>query len=480
VGTRIVRLLVVGCVATMIVACGSSSAPVAEQPPAPTTTMLAPEPTEQAATASPAADGPVALRDDITIRKLLETGGGFIRLARDPLSGEILYLNSEGKVFRLDLDAAGGAKGTPVYDLDDIGGASSTTGMAFGPDGALYIVGNEVEETMTRAIIRKGVPDGAGGRTWTTFASTVPYPRSNTQYDHMVNGIVVSPDGKELFVNSGSRTEHGEVQTNNGAFPDLREVPLTSAIFRLPADGSEITLPDDEAALKTEGYLYADGVRNGYDLAFAPNGDLFATENGPDADLPDELNWIREGHHYGFPWRFGVEENPQTRPDYDPATDRRLSDDFVAVDQGLYANDPEFPPAPMAFTDPVINRGPDADQYRDLEGRQQDASDQGQTLATFTPHRSPLGLSFDVDGALGGDWKGDGFVLSWGAAGGSLSDHGEDLLHLDLVKADDGYQATVTQIVRGFERPIDSVLIGKTLYVLEYGGKGGIWEVTLP
>ena len=489
---HIFRAFVWLCTGLALIGCGSQSASTVDSTvtasdtiaPAPTAAgAAAATPTdtalEEAATEAPPAEGPVALRDDIQLRKVIETGGGFVRLELDPLTEALHYLNSQGEIFRLDLQPGEGSTGTRVYGPGEIGGASMTTGMAFGPDGTLYVVGNSSEDTTTQATIRKGTPDDAGERTWTTLAATVPYPKSNTQYDHLVNGIVADPDGRYVYVNSGSRTEHGEVQSNGGAFPDTREVPLTSAIFRLPADGEELELTNDEAALKAQGYLFVDGLRNAYDLAFAPNGDLFATENGPDADLPDELNWIREGHHYGFPWRFGNEENPQTRPDYDPSQDRRLSEDFVAVREEMYHNDPDFPPAPTAFTDPVKSAGPDADQYRDLEGNLQDASEQGQPIYTFTPHRSPLGLSFDVEGALD-TFEGDAFVLSWGAAGGTLTDRGEDLLHLDLTKSGDAYEATVTQIARNFANPIDSVLIDNKLYVLEYGGEGGIWEVILP
>jgi hypothetical protein len=30
-------------------------------------------------------------------------------------------------------------------------------------------------------------------------------------------------------------------------------------------------------------------------MAFDPAGNLFGTENGPDRDMSDELNWLRPG-----------------------------------------------------------------------------------------------------------------------------------------------------------------------------------------
>src|SRR5262249_12270370 len=135
---------------------------------------------------------------------------------------------------------------------------------------------------------------------------------------------------------------------------------------------------------------------------------------------------------------------------------------------------------PMEFTDPVANMGPDGDQYRATDGSQKDSSDAGQPIYTFTPHRSPLGLSFDSEGVLASPYKGGAFVLSWGAAAGTLTDMGQDLLYLQLTKTGDSYKAQVTQIAKGFDHPIDSVLIKNKLYVLDYGGKGTLWEVTLP
>jgi glucose/arabinose dehydrogenase len=429
---------------------------------------------------SPVANGPQVLDDDITIRKVIDTGGGFRRLEYDPLTEAMYYMDGEANIFRLQVEPGAGSAGEKIYSYADIGGAPTTAGMTFGPDGTLYVVGNETNGNTTQAIIRKGVPDAAGKRTWFTLASTEAYPRSNTPFDHVFSGIVVGPDGRYVYVSSGSRTDHGEVQDSKGAFPGTREVALTSAIMRLPTDARELVLPNDETRLREDGYLYADGTRNAYDLAFAPGGDLFAIDNGPDADYPEELNWLQEGHHYGFPWRFGDQNNPQQFANYDPANDTLLPDGYVAVDSGTYHNDPQFPPPPMAFTDPVVNRGPDADQFRATNGTVQRAHEIGETLATFTPHRSPLGLTFDTAQTLSDPLRGGAFVLSWGAVGGTLSDRGKDLLHLKLAKAGDAYEAQVTQIARNFASPIDSVLLGHQLYVLDSAEQGTIWEITLP
>jgi len=477
--------LVLGVSLLLISACSSSTAPSATPAAAVPTAVPAPAGTPTAQVQpTPVLGDPKALRSDIQIRKIVETGGGMVRLKRDPLTDTIYYMTNKADIYQLIIEPGNASGKLQVYTLAKIGGNPDliASGMAFGPDGTLYVIGNVNAENTATAYVYKGKPDAAGKRVWTTLVSTAPYEKSNTQFDHAFNGIVVSPDGKYLYMNSGSRTDHGEVEDAKGTFPNTREIPLTSAIFRVPTDTENQVLPKDEAELKSKGYLFADGTRNTYDLAFGPNGDLFGADNSPDADYPDELNWLQEGHHYGFPWRLGSMDNAVRSPDYDPAKDKLLQPGFFAVKNGLYVKEPNFPapPAGVTFTDPIANVGPDADVFRDVDGQGYDASDLGKPIASMTAHRSGLGLVFDTAGALGGDLKGDGLMVSWGAAEGNLADQGRDLLHLKLTKKGDTYEANMTQLVTGFDHPIDAALVGNMLYVLDWSGKGTIWEVTLP
>ncbi len=356
-------------------------------------------------------------------------------------------------------------------------------------DGTFYVLKRIDLSIYNIATITKGEVDPSSGeRTWFTLAETEPYERCDCIYNHEVNALIVSPDNRTLFINSGSRTDHGEIQDGNGHFPGLRETALTAVILRVPTNARDLVLPNSRYALLDQGLLYAEGLRNAYDFAFAPNGDLFTTENGPGRDMPEELNWLRQGHHYGFPWRMGLDDTPQQFPDYDPAADFLLSPRSTAVREGYYHNDPTYPSPPRDFTDPVINLGPDADAYRDpADGRIKDASEEGVRFGTFTAHRSPLGLVFDADNALADPFRGDGFTLSWtrgdpdgDSVNGPFNDPSQDLLHLDLAKVGDNYEARVTRIVGGFSNPIDAEIIGNRLYVIEWSGKRGLWEIVLP
>ncbi len=435
---------------------------------------------------------PEALRPDIKIRNIVNTlsasASPSVRIAKDPRNNTLYYLKRNGEIYRVNL---GSSTSTLVYNSSNHN-VGETQGMAIGPNGTIYLIGNaDLVNNQTKAVIVKGVINsGTGERIWSILAKSAGYPKSKTAYDHRFNGVVVSPDGNFIYINSGSRTDHGEVQSADGLFPNTREVGLTACIIRLPTNGKNLFLPNNRSTLKTSGYIFAEGIRNTFDMAFAPNGDLFGTENGPDRDMSEELNWLRAGGHYGFPWRIGGTDNPQQFPNYNPANDRLLSPQFSAVQKGYYRNDPTFPARPAVnLIEPIPNLGPDADNYRDpVDGKVKDASLLGQNFTSFTTHRSPLGLVFDTQGVMSPEFNRDGFMLSWTAGDatgetlpGPFKDPSQDLLHLNLIKVGTtSYKLNATRIVKGFSNPIDAEIVGNKIYVIEYGGNQGIWEVTMP
>ncbi len=431
---------------------------------------------------------PQALRSDIAVRKLLVTLKPSVpptRLVKDPRNNRLYYLKSSGDIYQVDV-----AAGTSSFIAGpNSHGLSITQGMTIGPDGTIYLVGNTdvAAGTKTQGTVVKGVLS-TSGRVWSVLARTVAYPKSKTAYDHRLNGIIVAQSGSFVYVNSGARTDHGEVQSAGGLFPGVREVGLTACILKLPTSGNNILLQNDRNWLKGHGYIFAEGIRNTFDMAFDPDGNLFGTENGPDRDMADELNWLRPGLNYGFPWRIGGADNPQQFPDYNPATDRLLDPKFNAVQKGYYRNDPTFPPRPaVGLIEPIRNFGPDADSFRSADGVIHDASLLHTSISTFTAHRSPLGLVFDQTRTLAPEFRGHGFMLSWtkgdptgDSAAGPFKDPGQDLLHLNLIKTATGYSLHATRIVGNFNNPIDSAMIGNKIYVIDYGGTQSIWEVTLP
>jgi glucose/arabinose dehydrogenase len=96
---------------------------------------------------------------------------------------------------------------------------------------------------------------------------------------HSNNDLTFGPDGR-LYFGVGSTTDAGPIT-----------YPYETQILSVNPDGSDLR-------------VFATGVRNPYDLAFNAAGDLFATDNGPNALVltpGDEFNHIVEGGDYGFP-----------------------------------------------------------------------------------------------------------------------------------------------------------------------------------
>lgn len=409
-------------------------------------------------------------------------GNGFAKMAYDPMGKVVVVMKQDGSMQSFDpnVPLPTTASNAPVTTLKpyDSGGYAKNgaygdhRGIVFGPDGALYVLAASGGDNVG-VNIKKGALNGAGpARTWTTLVTTsVGFPAGHTDYDHTFSGIAISPDGMNLYFSSGSRTEHGEVENN------LREVPLSSAIFKVSTT-TPTDLKNTDDGVKP--YMFADGTRNTFDLAFNAAGDLFGTENGPDIDLPDEVNFLEAGKHYGFPWRFGATDNPCLDPQYNPAGDKRLNGGYGAVKNGLYKYDAQFmaKPAGVTFTDPITNMGPDAINAR-ADRNAEIAATPG--LAGITGHRSPLGLSFDTGGALCGDYYKSGFMLSYGAlVAAALGDGGEDLVLLQPTKAGGTYTMKAKQIAVGIKTPMDSVLIGNKLFTVGYGNTAQIYVFVLP
>jgi glucose/arabinose dehydrogenase len=113
---------------------------------------------------------------------------------------------------------------------------------------------------------------------------------------HWTRTLGFGPDG-HMFVSVGS--------TCNVCIEEDRR---RATILRFKADGSDMT-------------IYARGLRNAVGFAWHPQtGQLWATDNGRDRlgnDVPpDELNLVKFGSHYGWPYCYG---DRRTDPGYDEA-----------------------------------------------------------------------------------------------------------------------------------------------------------------
>ena len=445
-----------------------------------------------------AQSNPVALKPGITINRILTVQNGAIRVIRDPVGGNLFYSTTDGRIYEVHQPSGSAAYDSLVYTSAD---HHVTYAQGFtAHDSTFYISGNDSSNTpLTFGIIARGVLQPNGMRTWSTVMQTDFYQTAD-YFDHLFSGLAVTPSGDSLVICSGARGDHGEVETRYGLYPGLRNVPLTTNLYIVPANDTGIViLHNDSAWNDTTTLLYARGIRNTFDMAYDAQGRLFGVENSGDRDHHEEMNWLRRGHHYGFPWIMGDTDNPQQFPGFNPASDLLISHYSRTWRIGAWSNDPAFPPPPsVVFDAPIQNFGPDADKYRDpVSGNVMDASDSALSIGTFTAHRSPLGLVFDNDSVMHPEYRGDAFMLSWtkgldscGCTAvpdtgiGPFVDPSEDLIHLDLNYDSliDNFTLYATRIVADFSHPVDDAIDSNKIYVLEngYGGTSGLFEVAMP
>ena len=438
---------------------------------------------------------PVSLVEGIEVDFWMDLKGTqTVRILQDPISKNIVYTTFDGFVYEIIEKKSGKRKEKRLFSVKDHG-ISRLQGAIF-LDSTLFLSGNiQVNDGKgTKGIMMRGDLKKNGKRVWSRVFITEDVGSTKTLYDHGFNGLAISPDKKHIFINSGARTDHGELQENDGFYPGARDVPLTACVLRIPSSTINLFLPNNYNFLKEHGYLYADGIRNAYDLEFSNDGELFAVSNSSDYDHPEDMFWLREGHHYGFPWVMGNTPNPQQFPDWqaDPTKDPFINTFAHAYRMKYFVNDPDFPKPPegVVFSSPVRNLGPDINLYRDLEsGIVMDGDTTGFNVGTFTPHLSPLGLFFDRDSVFTEGFKGDGFMLNYSSPGGSLNRDfyydGGDLIHLTLKynSSLDNYDVICEKLVNKFRGPTDAVLIKNSIFIIVYGGKktpSKIWKVTMP
>ncbi|WP_114748862.1 c-type cytochrome [Pleomorphovibrio marinus] len=436
-------------------------------------------------------DAPKPLVEGISVTQFAKVAPRATRVFYRESDHSLWYATFTGDVYTWSLDDAV-AQPKKVVSVEDHGIDRLQGATIYGD--TLLLTGNiRVNDNKgTTGWMMRVVLHPEGKHEVSKVFSTVEYGTTNTPFDHGWSAVKVSPDGKYVYVVSGSRTDHGEVQDNLGAYPDSRDEPLTARIFRFPIDAKDLSLPNDLEKLKEKGYVFAEGIRNAYDFDFDEEGRMFAVVNSGDYDQNEDMFWVREGHHYGFPWVMGGMETPQQFPDWeaDPEKDPFLNPAAAAYPDDFY-NDPGFAKRPegVEFTQGMRNFGPDANKYRDEEtGKIMDGSDTGVAITTFTPHSSPLGLVFDRGNNLPGQFKGNALTLRYTNGERSslmkpFTSNGEDLLHLELSynEALDNFDLKTTRIVARFSQPVDAVLVGNDLYVIEYGGRqkgGNLWKVT--
>ncbi|MGI8313527.1 PQQ-dependent sugar dehydrogenase [Halobacillus mangrovi] len=108
---------------------------------------------------------------------------------------------------------------------------------------------------------------------------------------HNGGRLELATDGS-LFVTTGDALNQSLAQNLDS---------LAGKILRMNPDGS---VPEDNPY--KDSYVFSYGHRNPQGLAWTENGELYASEHGP--DNRDEINVIQPGRNYGWPLIVGDEE----------------------------------------------------------------------------------------------------------------------------------------------------------------------------
>ncbi len=165
-------------------------------------------------------------------------------------------------------------------------------GSGVGPDGWIYV--GEIHQIIR---LDPAAADPAG--TVEVVVSNLPTQlrdKDRIRY-HPLTAFVFTP-GWDLVVNMGSHTDRCLEALPADRCPD--EVDHTAAIWKFAYQGAG-------KWTKAPEYL-AHGLRNSVALAVHPSGTILQAENGSDFSSDDspreELNIIRPGRHYGWPYCF--------------------------------------------------------------------------------------------------------------------------------------------------------------------------------
>ncbi len=379
---------------------------------------------QQASTYAPLPNPP----PDFTLREVVRLPARGVRLASDG-EGRVLYmLTEDGDVFRVETGTGLTRqilwpKSYLMTRGKDVGGLTfKTVGMAMDKEKRLYIAGNQqdisnppVQNHVTiyrTTAFQDGDPVDPKPWFWTN------YPGSPA-YIHAAEEIAFGPDGF-LYVGNGGRTDAGQTGTDSTWYGG-GETPITACIWRLDP---RLDNPPVE--------VFARGLRNPYGFCWNEQGEMLATENGPDADPEEELNLIERGKHYGFPYTFSNWTNK------------------------AYPHTPDAPKE-LKFTLPIPNIGPDG-------------GFNGTPIYSFEPHSCPGGIAY-----LGADfpegYRGTFLLARFGNFIRSVKESsGFDVLQAKLRRNAEGkYEAEIHTVLAPLGRPLDVHVSGKgKVYILEY------------
>ena len=224
-----------------------------------------------------------------------ETQGSWVALCVDP-KGRLIAADQNGKLYRMTPPAPGRSGSIEPEAIGvNLAGAH---GLLYAFD-SLYVM---VNERGTHGLYRVRDTDGDD-----RYDEVKLLREIRGGGEHGMHSIVLSPDGKSLYVVCGNSTELTKV--------DRSRVPLNwgedNLATRIPTGFMDDSLAPQGWIARTdpdgkEWELIAAGIRNPFDIAFNRDGELFTYDADMEWDIgepwyrPTRVNHVISGAEFGF------------------------------------------------------------------------------------------------------------------------------------------------------------------------------------
>jgi putative heme-binding domain-containing protein len=250
-----------------------------------------------------------------------ETQGSWVNMCVDP-KGRLIVSDQNGPLYRVTVPSLPGKPTDTKVDKLDIplGGAHE---LLYAFD-SLYVMVSEIINVggtpVRRGLYRARSRDG--GDTFERPELLRPL-QAGTDKEHGPHAIVLSPDGKSLYVVCGNDVKlaaplagslvprlWGEDRLSSILSPYLNILAPSGCIYRIDPEGKDWV-------------LVSCGMRNVFDIAFNHDGDLFGFDNDSQADMntpwyrPTRIFMAASGSDFGF--RNGSNVSPPRYVDTLPA-----------------------------------------------------------------------------------------------------------------------------------------------------------------
>ncbi|MCH2208876.1 MAG: PQQ-dependent sugar dehydrogenase [Lentisphaerales bacterium] len=234
----------------------------------------------------------------------LKKQGSWISLCFDD-KGQMYACDQYGSLYRIILNDSG------VEEITEVKSPGKAHGLLWAFD-SLYMMSNYRVKNTGYSILHRLRDENNDG----TFEKVEDVLRLEGKGEHGPHAIVKTPDGKNLFVVIGNFTQAPDFPsrgTRNWREDTLLEHMPDAGGFSAnkKAPGGLVLKISPDGKQKE---IFASGLRNTYDIAVSPQGELFGYDSDADRDAgtpwyrPTRINHIVSGAEFG--WRTGTSKWP--------------------------------------------------------------------------------------------------------------------------------------------------------------------------